>query len=81
MANIKNKSNNKKLRKRDEALNKAVEAKTTWLSEDFKNVLREVSGQNQANETPIGSSKQKEAVKGFSRTVVAKISSITSLEG
>ena len=65
----------------NEALNKAVEAKTTWLSEDFKNELREVSGQNQANETPINSSKQKEAVKGLGKTVFEKSSSNSSLEG
>tara|TARA_Y100000385_G_C13049988_1_gene619304 strand:+ start:704 stop:853 length:150 start_codon:yes stop_codon:yes gene_type:complete len=48
MAIIKNKPNDKKLRKRDEALHKAVEAKTTWLSDDFKNELSEVSGQDKA---------------------------------
>ena len=46
---IKNKpNNNKKLRKQGYALDKAVEAKTSWLSEDFKNELLEVSGQNKA---------------------------------
>ena len=58
-----------------------MEAKTTWLSDDFKNYLREVSGQNEANETPIDSSKQKEAVKDLGKTIVEKGSIHDSLEG
>ena len=58
---IKNKPNLKKTFAGHQKLDEAIKAKTTYLSEEFKETINEVSGQNAAREVPF-EGKQKIAV-------------------
>jgi hypothetical protein len=70
--------------KKTKAGHKKVEAalkakKTTYLSDEFKEHLNEVSGQNAANATPIGH--QADATAKLNRVRPVGGSQVQSLEG
>jgi len=76
---IKNKPNLKKTFAGHQKLDEAIKAKTTYLSEEFKETINEVSGQNKANATPLG--KQQGAVDKLNRVRPEAGSQVKSLEG
>ena len=52
--NIKHTPNLKKTHARNQKANEAITSKTTYLSEEFKETIRQVSGQSKSNERPVG---------------------------
>ena len=78
--NIKNKPNLKKTFASNKRIDEAIEAKTTYLSDEFKHHISEVSGQNKARETPLGDT-QKNAVDKLNRVRPVGGSQVKSLEG
>jgi hypothetical protein len=77
--NIKNKPNLKKTFAGHQRLDEAVKAKTSYLSEEFKETINEVSGQNKANATPLG--KQEDATAKLNRERPVGGGQVQSLEG
>ena len=76
---INNKPNLKKTKAGHQRLDEAVKAKTSYLSDEFKETINEVSGQNKANATPLG--KQEGAVDKLSRVRPVGGGQVQSLEG
>jgi hypothetical protein len=76
---INNKPNLKKTKAGHQRLDEAVKAKTSHLSDEFKEQLREVSGQNKANATPLG--KQEDATAKLGRVRPVGGGQVQSLEG
>jgi hypothetical protein len=78
--NINVKPNLKKTFASNKRIDEAIEAKTTYLSDEFKHHISEVSGQNKARETPLGDT-QKNAVDKLNRVRPVGGSQVKSLEG
>ena len=77
---IHNKPNLKKTKAGHKKVEAALKAKkTTYLSEEFKEHINEVSGQNAANATPIG--QQGDATAKLNRVRPEAGSQVKSLEG
>ena len=49
-----NPRNKLSVHKKSARINAAIIAKTDWLSEEFKALINEISGQDKANEKPMG---------------------------
>ena len=77
--NIKNKPNLKKTLAGHQKLDEAIKAKTTYLSDEFKETINEVSGQNKANATPLG--KQEDATAKLNRVRPVGGGAESSFEG
>lgn len=76
---INNKPNLKKTFAGHQRLDEAVKAKTSYLSDEFKETINEVSGQNAANATPLG--KQEDATAKLNRVRPEGGGQVQSLEG
>ena len=79
--NIKNKPNLKKTFAGHQRLDKAIEAKTTHLSDEFKQQISEVSGQNKAREKPLGDTQANAVEKLNRKRGNGTTDAISSLEG
>ena len=76
---IHNKPNLKKTKAGHRKVEAALKATTTYLSDEFKEHINEVSGQNAANATPIG--QQGDATAKLNRVRPEAGSQVKSLEG
>ena len=77
--NITIKPNLKKTLAGHQRLEEAIKANTTYLSDEVKAHINEVSGQNKANATPLG--KQEGAVDKLGRVRPTGGSHVKSVEG
>jgi hypothetical protein len=79
--NIKNKPNLKKTFASHKRIDEAIEAKTSYLSDEFKETINEVSGQNKAREKPLGDTQKNAVDKLNSERGSDGANQISSFEG